>query len=157
MNKYLKSAGLAAALAVPGLLLGVPATSNAQQTGHYNDITLRGDYGFAFNGIVTAYDPPVPVAAIGQVHFDGGGVATSVVRTLDVGGTTVLYQTASGTYNVKSDGTGSASFQVDTGGTISTENFEFVLEDNGNNMQFISTTPGVVARGHLIRQNPASQ
>jgi len=161
MNKYLKSAGFAAALAIPALMLGVPATSNAQQAGHFDDATLRGDYGFAFSGTLEANDPPLPVSAVGQVRFSGDGLAISAVRTLSVGGT-VFHQTASGTYTVKSDGTGSAKFQVitiDPPNSLppSTERFEFVLENHGNNVQFISTTPGVVARGRLVRQDPASQ
>lgn len=160
MKTFLKSAGLATALAVCATGLTVPGISHAQSSGHFSNIDLRGNYGFAFDGSLLSDSGPVPLAAVGQVRFSGGGTATDAVRTVDLGGT-ILHQTASGTYNVNPDGTGSAQFTVVTldppGIPDSTETFEFVLDGHGNVMQFISTTPGVVARGHLEQQDLGSQ
>ena len=158
MNSYPKRAGFTAALAIFAALLTVPATSYAHEheRGNFSNISLMGDYGFSFDGTLLSPNGPVPLAAVGQVHFSGAGSATDVVRTVDLGGT-ILHQTASGTYDVNPDGTGSATFKVVTispkGIPDSTETFEFVLDGHGNAMQFISTTPGVVARGHLQQQD----
>ena len=152
MMSHLKAARLAATLAASGLLLSMSTVSHAQAFQGFSDINLRGDYGFAFNG--TLLSGPAPLAATGHVYFDGFGVATSAVRTLDVGGN-VFQQKASGTYTVNPDGTGSAHFHVVTeGGALppSDESFAFVLDGHGDIVQFISTTPGVMAHGQLHKQ-----
>ena len=156
MNSYLKMAGITAALAIFAALLTVPAASYADQRGNFSNISLMGDYGYSFNGTLLSPNGQIPLAAVGQVHFSGAGVATDAVRTVDLGGT-ILHQKATGTYNVNPDGTGSAEFKVITtspaGIPDSTETFDFVLDGHGNVMQFISTTPGVVARGRLVHQD----
>lgn len=156
MKGHLKSAGLAVAMVLTGLLLAAPGPSCAQGLQHFTDSSLRGNYGFSFDGTLATSNGQVPLSAVGQVQFDGNGTAPSAVRTIQIGNT-VFHQTAVGTYTVNADGTGSAQFEVTTVDPanalpVSTEHFEFVVEHYGSTLQFISTTPGVVARGRLERQ-----
>ena len=79
---------------------------------------------------------------------DGEGNFTDAVRTLSLNGA-ILHQTATGTYTVNPNGTGSARLIVKDEGV---ENFEFVIVDNGREAPFIGTDPGVVIRGVAVKQ-----
>ena len=48
------------------------------------------------------------------------------------------------TYSVKENGTGTATCDVQF---LGKENFAFVLIDRGNEVRFISTTPGAIIKG----------
>jgi hypothetical protein len=94
----------------------------------------------------------VPAAAVGLLVADGQGNFTESVRTLSVNGS-VSHQTATGTYTVNRDGTGSATFHVTFGpGVVRTETFDFVIVNNDSEAHFIGTDPGVVIRGVAIKQ-----
>ena len=52
-------------------------------------------------------------------------------------------------YSVSPNGTGTATCTATPGA----ENFAFVLVDDGNEVHFISTTPGVILRGVARKQS----
>lgn len=147
---------LGAVLALCGVMLIAPQPAEARQGGDFNNWDLRGSYSFSFDGSLMDPAGPFPLSATGRIDFNGLGMVPGAVRTLNVGGQ-VFRQTAEGDYTVNPDGTGSAVFTVKTvepPGALPdmVETFEFVISDNGRLLQFISTTPGVVARGRVERQ-----
>ena len=136
--------------------LVVPA-AHAKQGDTFSEADFRGDYSFAFDGVLILEGQPVPIAASGQVEADGDGNATDFVRVVNLGGSLVLRQEGFGSYWVNPDGTGSAEFTVitvDPPDTFpdSTETFDFTITGNRRKLQFISTTPGTVARGLVVKQ-----
>jgi hypothetical protein len=136
--------------------LGVPA-AHAKQGDTFGDNDLRGDYGFAFDGVLFLEGQPVPIAASGQFEADGKGTFPNFVRYVNVGGGLVLRQEGFGTYTINPDGTASAEFTVITveppdAFPDTTETFTFTLAGNRRKVQFISTTPGSVAMGLAIKQ-----
>ena len=74
---------------------------------------VRGTYAFTFDGslIRTATGQAIPIAAVGVFTLDGLGKITKGVRYLNVGGQ-VIRETATGTYSINADGTGTATFVV---------------------------------------------
>jgi hypothetical protein len=115
---------------------------------------VHGSYGFSWDGTIVppASGSAVPAAAVGLLVADGQGNFTESVRTLSVNGS-VSKQTATGTYKVHPNGTGSATFQVTFApGIVRTETFDFVIVNNDREAQFIGTDPGVVIRGIAIKQ-----
>lgn len=144
------------AILLSGMLLIAVVPAHAKQGNTFFTGDLRGTWSFAFDGVLLVEDTGVPLSAHGRLVFNGRGVVPEAVRILNVGGM-VFRQTATGTYEVNPDGTGVAEFEVvtvDPSGALpdSIETFEFVLTDNEHELQFISTTPGVVARGAAKRQ-----
>jgi hypothetical protein len=115
--------------------------------------SVRGSYGFSWDGTVGAgTSGAVPAAAVGLLVADGEGNFTEAVRTLTVNGS-VSRQTATGTYTVNPNGTGSAVLHVNFGaGPLVTETFEFVIVKGGREAPFIGTNPGVVIRGVAVKQ-----
>lgn len=136
--------------------LAVPA-AHAKQGDTFGDSDVRGDYSFAFDGVLIIEGQPVPIAASGQFEADGEGTYTNFVRIVNVGGGLVLRQEGFGTYSVNPDGTGSAEFTVMTvdppeAFPDTTETFFFTIAGNRRKAQFVSTTPGSVAMGLAIKQ-----
>jgi hypothetical protein len=136
--------------------LVVPA-AHAKQGDTFCDADLRGDFSFAFDGVLFLEGQPVPIAASGQFEADGDGAFSNFVRYVNVGGGIVLRQEGFGTYAINPDGTGSAEFTVMTvdppeAFPDSTETFSFTITSNRRKVQFISTTPGSVAMGLAIKQ-----
>ena len=139
-------------------LVGV-ADAHAEKL--FSNADLHGSYGFSFEGTIVGS----PLVAVGVFNADGAGNFTSAVRTLvapGVGG--VIEQTATGSYEINANGTGTAEFDVCTlcvgevctdscpPGPTASETFTFVLTDHGKEALLVSTTAGVVARGVAKRQ-----
>jgi hypothetical protein len=121
----------------------------------FSNKDIDGATTFEFDGFVTVPVPggtaTVPAAAIGRFVADGNGNMTDGVRTLVVGGTT-LRQTFTCSYDVNADGTGDATCIVLTGGTPSTETFDFVIIERKKEAFFTGTSPGVTISGRTKRQ-----
>ena len=136
-----------------------------------SNIDLLGTYGVCFDGF--AIDPSglVPLAAVGWMHADGNGKLT-VKRTTNVNGTVLGTVppnpplppiTISGTYQVSTDGTGTAVLNVPDQNNppnpalLTKEHYSFVINSDNSEVQFISTairnthnaevTPSRVIRG----------
>lgn len=145
-----------ATILLSGMLFIAVVPAHAKQGNTFFTGDLRGTWSFAFDGMLLIEGEGIPLSAHGRLIFNGRGVVLEAVRILNVGGM-IFRQTATGTYEVNPDGTGVAQFEVvtvDPPGALpdGIETFEFVLTDNEHELQFISTTPGVVARGEAKRQ-----
>jgi len=81
-----------------------------------------------------------PVALVGRVTWDGIGNAVGSA-TENIGGA-VTHATFVGTYKVNSDCTGSKTFTF-ADGLVPIVHFDFVITDGGNEIQVISTDPGL--------------
>lgn len=118
----------------------------------FSERDIRGPYGFFFQGFVSVTLPgdstlPVPVSAVGHLVADGRGGLPEGSRTLNFGGI-VLEQEAEGSYEVRPDGTGTATIEVtivDQIGTLpgldfpstTIETFSFVLTNRAGGIPFI--------------------
>jgi hypothetical protein len=112
---------------------------------------LHGRYSFVISGEATQGPVVGPLAAVGVIVADGQGNFPFATRTLTVGGQLVVQNdTATGTYTMNPDGTGTATFFAASGGGPQT--FDFALT-NRREFFAVSTTPGVVAHGPAHRQN----
>ncbi len=110
---------------------------------------LHGRYAFVISGQVTQGPIQGALAAVGYIEADGHGNFPFATRTLTVGGTLVVQNdTATGTYTVNPDGTGTATFLATSGGPPQT--FDFVIT-NSHDFFAVATSPGVVASGPAQR------
>jgi len=104
-----------AALATAALLLVLPNSAKAQDSGHdgCSDATLHGDYGFTISGQITGGPSPGPVNGVALTTFDGHGSLTQtdfVVKSGAPAGPLGVFRTGEhGTYSVNSDCTGTAT------------------------------------------------
>jgi hypothetical protein len=143
---------LMAALATLIVAGAAPASSadersDRQESRRCTDRSLRGEYGFTAQGVVTAASGlpaplPGPFASAGQATFDGEGHFT-LTATASFNG---LIQPAatSGTYRVNPDCTYTSI--ADNGAT-----FYSAIVDGGDEIAIIQTTPGVVISGRARR------
>ena len=110
--------------------------------------TLSGSYGINNPGFVSPghsnKGAEVPFAAVGVLTFDGAGNVSSTF-TLSVKGGISTGNTASGTYTVNSDCTGSAIVQ-------GAPNSNFVILGGGAEVFGIETTPGFTGSYDAKRQ-----
>ncbi len=119
----------------------------------FSERDIRGPHGFFFQGFVTVTLPdgsalPVPVSAVGNLVADGRGGLPEGSRTLNFGGV-VLEQDSEGSYEVRPDGTGTATIEVTTVDQIgepppgfdlpstTIETFSFVLTNRAGGIPFI--------------------
>jgi hypothetical protein len=131
---------------------GTPASSAADDRTHppsrrCGDRSLRGDYGFTAQGVVTAaagLPAPLqgPFASAGLATFDGRGHFT-LVATASFNGLVQPVET-SGTYGVNPDCTYTSV--ADNGVT-----FYAAILDGGDEIAIIQTTPGVAISGRARR------
>jgi hypothetical protein len=114
--------------------------------------TLHGSYGAAADGLVTTGPPPVnisatiPIAVMAVQTYDGAG-NFSGSNTTNLGGL-VFTSTASGTYTVNADCTGSATSNLSSGEVI---HFSFVIVDHARQILSVGTDPGVVSFARAIK------
>jgi hypothetical protein len=132
----------------------------------FDNATLQGPYGFTFDGSVTlpsdAGPISVPVTALGHMTADGQGNVTQATRTLNLGGAVILEQTATGTYQVHPDGTGTSSFVVSLAApptilfeppfplalpATTLETFSFVIDGATREIEFMGMSIQDVASG----------
>jgi hypothetical protein len=135
--------------AVTALGLGIAPMAKAEKKGCSN-ATLKGAYAHRASGFEIA--PPViagPLVGVGVDTFDGyGGVTTTA--TLSLNGN-IVQLTATGTYNVNPDCTGTYTIQGGGG----TTRLVFVIVDRGSEIQAICIDPGVVLTHIFRKQFPA--
>jgi hypothetical protein len=120
------------------------AKEDAPQENECTAATLRGPYGYFFNGSVAGGGP---VAAVGLVKFDGLGVV-SAKDTLNTSGT-IGRRTGNGSYQINSNCTGSASLTADAGPF----SFDFMVipGSSGSEFSMIVTNAGALQTGEAIR------
>ncbi len=114
-----------------------PVCSQATMSGTYVT-TATGTIGAGTTG-AAAY------ATVGKVTYDGrgGGQATF---TQSVAGVVTQKATATGTYTVNADCTGSKNF-----GRASGTNYDFVITADGREIFFVITNAGTVLSGRAVR------
>jgi hypothetical protein len=126
--------------AVTVLALVLAPTAKADDKGCTN-ATLNGTFAQKGTGVITA--PPSiagPMANVGTLTFDGRGAVTgALVNSLNG---TIVPATEKGTYQVNPDCTGTYTVQISPLGI--TGHAFFVIDDVANEIQIITTDPGVV-------------
>ena len=106
---------------------------------------LRGRYGLSLTGTILGLGP---AAEIGSIWFDGAGAFTGSLMASFNG--QPVPRTATGTYVVNSDCTGTISANITPGGPI---DLNLVMVDSGGKKAVvIVTTPGLVFSGSLETQ-----
>ena len=131
--------------AVTAVAIAIAPTAKADDKGCTN-ASLKG----TFSHIGTGSTMAGPLVGVGTDTFDGNGGATSTA-TLSVNGNIVTI-TATGTYKVNPDCTGTYTF----GSQGKTTRLFFVIDDGGNEIQALCTDPGVVLHHIFRRQFPAN-
>jgi hypothetical protein len=121
------------------------ADQNTPQASRCGPADLRGTYGFFRSG----ENPQGAVAAVGAALFDGDGRFSAAQTTSRVG--TITQGGFSGTYEVFADCRG---IWYDTSGSVIAY---FVLLDGGNELFFLSVSPGNTITGHSKRIAPSSR
>ena len=152
-EKIMKRSTLAKTLAIAAVTvfaLGLAPAAKADDKGCTN-ATLQGTYSQRGTGVIIAPASIAgPTANVGTLTFDGRGAITgTVVNSLN--GTTVP-ATEKGTYHVNPDCTGTYTVQISPLGI--TGSAFFVIDDLANEIQIITTDPGVVIICTARRQFP---
>ena len=121
-----------------------------------SEATVEGDYAFAIQGTVARIGP---IAASGITSFDGKGESQHHGLHQHGGtGLPAFEASIDGTYAVNADCTGSATFKIPAPGLFNrfTElQFEAVIVDQGEEIRYLITTPGVVFAGTSVRLEPS--
>src|SRR5215472_8474872 len=120
--------------AVIALALSLAPRANADEKGCSN-ATLRGTFAYTSTGTIAA--PPViagPFVEVGTQSFDGTGGTTLTATSSQNGNISPL--TATGTYTVNPDCTGTMTLQVSFPGfPVFPVHVSFVIDDNGDEFQ----------------------
>ena len=120
--------------------------SHAPTEGTFNLLDLRGQFGCAIDGQIVDVGP---FTAVIWFEIDDVGRAVGT-RTLSLNGT-IIRQRGPGIYQVNPNGTGTATFTIETVGQPdvpkTTETFEFVITNDRRTHKFIATSPGVLSAG----------
>jgi hypothetical protein len=142
------------------LVLGLAPLAKAERADRAegcSNATLTGALSQRGTGFMTS--PPAmagPMGNVGTLVFDGkGGLTGTVVNSLN--GNTVPPTgtlTETGTYKMNPDCTGTYTVQI--AGVGLTGHAFFVIDDNANELQILSTDPGTVILCVARRQFPAA-
>jgi hypothetical protein len=141
LNIAILAAAVVAASGISALRFARPAKARAQDG--CSASTVQGTFGYAFEGVAGG----APVAGIGHVTNDGSGNASGA-DSLSINGVPVQ-RTYTGTYTVKSDCTGTATFLDSLGNTFHESG---VVMNGGNQIATIVTDPGAVIAFVDVRQ-----
>ncbi len=142
MTKLLASYALAA-MAFAAAPQAVKAADTDGQCPKQN-ATLLGTYMSHGMGTIIGVGP---ITAVGTITYDGKGNLSNPY-TASVNGTIFRGVTATGTYTVNSDCTGSAT-QAN-----GTQHFDFVVSPDGSRVYWIETDSGTVLSGSAVRLKP---
>lgn len=135
------------------ILTACMAPSGLAEIRNCNANSLRGSY--AFTGKGSFISPPQlagPLAEVGVQNFDGRG-GTTYSATLSLNGH-IIPVTATGTYTVNPDCTGTMTVQVAPFGA--TVNLFFVISASGMEFRAIETEEGTVITRVGKRQVPVA-
>ena len=123
------------------LASGVPAKaeSESEDSRGCSNRSLRGDYGFAVEGLILpAPGVTVPVRGVHMTRFDGNGNLTQVDSILVNGGPISDWTPVTGTYHVNSNCTGTISLYPSNGGFV---NLRIVIVRQGKEIHAVVWPP----------------
>ena len=147
---------IAAALVAFGLVIGrsslqtVPVVK-AQSADACTLGSLKGNYGYHMTG--EFYDSQGNLgffASVGRLVAAGDGTFTAV-DTVNVDGTISAGRKSNGTYTIKDDCTGSATFN-DATTAKATGNFDIVLITSGKEVNFVEKDTDIIISGTAKQQ-----
>src|SRR5271169_413538 len=119
MNRQSFGSSMIAASMIVGSLAasGTSARADSEADKVCSNRTLRGDYGFAVEGLILpAPGVTVPLRGVTITHFDGKGNLTQLDSLLVNGGPISDWSPVTGTYQVNADCTGTMNLLPSTGG-----------------------------------------
>ena len=101
-------------------------SANSVTTVVFSNASLQGHYAFRYRGI----NSNVTLFGVGSVQADGKGGISSGSLSFSQSGTSTVSASVTGTYSVKPDGKGSATFNFQQGGGQQQFPIHFVLTSN---------------------------
>ena|SRR5437879_3681200 len=141
-NKLIRLVTMSVVMGIPVLF----APPSARGEGNCSTVSFHGSYAYSADGFITqtpTQPPFTPIAEAGTYTFDGSG-GFSTTNTLSVGGL-IIPRTATGTYAVDADCTGSATIN----GGVS---FKFAIARAAQSIRFVVSTTGVAVTGKMEKQ-----
>jgi len=125
---------------VCGLLAsGAPARAQSDDDGPCSNQTLRGDYGFAVEGVILpAPGVTIPIRGVTMTHYDGNGKLTQL-DSIILNGTPISdWSPATGTYHVNPNCTGTILLLSSTGDVV---NLRIVVVKRGKEIHAVVWPP----------------
>ena len=125
---------------VCGLLAsGAPARAQSEDDGPCSNQTLRGDYGFAVEGLILPVPGvTIPIRGVHMTHFDGKGNLTQVDSILVNGSPASDWTPVVGTYHVNANCTGTINLLPSNGGFV---NLRIVVVRQGKEIHTVVWQP----------------
>ena len=115
------------------LAIGAGYAKEESAAAKCSEATLDGRYLFAADGVEIKGDEQSPFAYAGYEVFDGNGKVNQVFSA-NVNGKITRNESISGTYTVKADCTGTATYADGT-------RFDQFMAPDGNKLTFVQTHP----------------
>jgi len=128
------------------------AQSTAGETQSCTNATLTGPYGYLLQGNLIEQGSLAPYADMGSLSADGNG-HFSGTGAESLAGTIATGTTVTGTYNVNTDCTASASLTYSNG--LGPFHFNLVILNNGQEIRFMQNDNGSIVSGGA-RQQPTN-
>jgi hypothetical protein len=123
-------------------LIGTARADDAETRHSCSNATLKGTYAFSeISWSISATDLPTPVARAGMGTFDGNGNMTGVETINSNGVVVAANETATATYSINTDCTGTVVFHRADGGS---SHHNIYVSPSGNQFYRIATDPGNV-------------
>ena len=142
-----------ALIMLAGLLASV-GTSEA--AGNFTQRSIKGTYGFSGSG--TLAGGAVQAAVVGLNSFDGAG-GCQITARLNAGGVVFSLTSATCSYTVNPDGTGSIHVTFNEPPFVAPFTSDFDIVDNKKELDFVLSDSGggTVASGVAKRQSPGER
>jgi hypothetical protein len=121
------------------LASGAPVRAQSDEDKPCSNQTLRGDYGFAVEGLILpAPGVTIPIRGVHMTHFDGSGTLTQVDSIILNGSPISDWTPVTGTYQVNANCTGTILLHPSTGGFV---NLRIVVIKNGKEIHTVVWPP----------------
>jgi hypothetical protein len=115
------------------LAIGTGYAKDETEAAKCSEATLDGTYLFAADGVQIKDNDHIPFANAGYEVFDGNGKVKAVF-TLNINGKITRNESISGTYTVKADCTGTATYADGT-------RYDQFIAPDGSELTFVQTQP----------------
>jgi hypothetical protein len=146
------SRSVASLLLAVSLLFGTAPLAEAgkERSQECSVASLSGSFGYTVTGTLNGGSFPGHFAAVGRLSFDGKGNFQNI-RTLNRNGNITHWVEGDGTYTLNPDCTGNFEF---TEGGVVTQTTDIVVDDDGNEVRMVTTSPGTVLTVQGRKQFP---